>query len=65
MGDMGNKTKTLLENQGQEPRVSCRVPRKTLTKLERIARSNGISVSDVVRMSLSKALPDYETKQAA
>jgi antitoxin component of RelBE/YafQ-DinJ toxin-antitoxin module len=35
-----------------------------MRRLERIAKANGIDVSDVVRMSLNKALPDYEAKAA-
>lgn len=49
----------------KEPRVSCRVPRKLMTRLERIASANGMDVSDVVRMSLYRVLPEYEQRKAA
>lgn len=49
----------------KEPRVSCRVPKKLMKRLEKIARANGIDVSDVVRMALNRALPAYEMKKAA
>ncbi len=51
--------------QPKEPRVSCRVPRKLLNRLGKIARANGMDVSDVVRMSLYRILPEYEKKEAA
>lgn len=60
MGHMRNEAV-----KAKEPRVSCRVPRKLMTRLERIARANGIDVSDVVRMALNRALPSYEMKKAA
>jgi antitoxin component of RelBE/YafQ-DinJ toxin-antitoxin module len=44
----------------KEPRVSCRVPRKMMTRLERVAKNNGIDISDVVRMALNRILPTYE-----
>jgi hypothetical protein len=43
-----------------EPRVSCRVPPKLMNRLIRIAKANGMDVSDVVRMSLYRILPSYE-----
>jgi len=43
-----------------EPRVSCRVERAFLARLEGVAASNGISVSAFVRMTLTRALPEYE-----
>lgn len=46
----------------KEPRVSCRVPRKLMNRLEKIAAANGVDVSDVVRMSLYRVLPTYEQK---
>lgn len=49
----------------KEPRVSCRVPRKLINRLKKIARNNGMDVSDVVRMSLYRVLPEYEKKEAA
>ncbi len=49
----------------KEPRVSCRVPRKLMNRLERIADANGMDVSDVVRMSLYRVLPEYEQRKAA
>lgn len=45
--------------------MSCRVPRKLLNRLGKIARANGMDVSDVVRMSLYRILPEYEKKEAA
>lgn len=51
--------------QSKESRVSCRVPRKLMIRLEKIARSNGMDVSDVVRMSLYRVLPEYEKQEAA
>ena len=50
-----NKTKP-----AKEPRVSCRVPRPMMNRLEKIAVRNGIDVSDVVRMALNQVLPEYE-----
>lgn len=47
-------------NQVKEPRVSCRVPRPLMTRLEKIATANGIDVSDVVRMALNRVLPEFE-----
>lgn len=47
----------------KEPRVSCRVSPKLMRRLERVARANGIDVSDVVRMALNRTLPQYETAQ--
>lgn len=44
----------------KEPRVSCRVTPELMGRLERIAAANGIDVSDVVRMALNRALPNYE-----
>lgn len=49
----------------KEPRVSCRVPRKLLTRLEKVAAQNGIDVSGLVRMSLYRVLPEYEKQEAA
>ena len=46
-------------------RVACRVPKKLLTRVKKIARDNGMDVSDVVRMSLYRVLPEYEKKEAA
>jgi len=45
-------------------RVSCRVPRALKRRVQNIARRNGIDVSDVVRMALSRGLPSFE-KEAA
>ena len=52
-------------SKAKEPRVSCRVPRKLILRLEKIARANGMDVSDVVRMSLYRVLPEYEKQEAA
>lgn len=46
-------------------RVACRVPKKLLNRVKKIARQNGMDVSDVVRMSLYRVLPEYEQKEAA
>ena len=54
--DSANKPKP-----AKEPRVSCRVPRELMKRLEKIAVANGIDVSDVVRMALNRALPIFET----
>ena len=54
--DSTNKPK-----QAKEPRVSCRVSRELMKRLEKIAVANGIDVSDVVRMALNRALPIFET----
>ena len=44
----------------KEPRVSCRVSRPLMNRLEKVADANGIDVSDVVRMALNRILPEYE-----
>jgi metal-responsive CopG/Arc/MetJ family transcriptional regulator len=58
-------SRTPLENTNKqsESRVSCRVPRKLMRRLEKVARTNGMDVSDVVRMSLYRILPQYEQSQ--
>lgn len=53
------------KNQPAQPRpldirISCRVPRALKRRVENIARRNGIDVSDVVRMALSRGLPVFE-----
>lgn len=58
MGKLTNRPSGKTE---KESRVSCRVTASTLANLARIAKQHGISVSDVVRMSLLKVLPLYET----
>lgn len=47
-------------NGTKETRVSCRVPLKLMNRLKKVAQSNGMDVSDVVRMSLYQILPGYE-----
>ena len=47
-------------NTAKEPRVSCRVSRPLMNRLEKIANANGIDVSDVVRMALNRVLPEFE-----
>lgn len=53
------------KTKSKEPRVSCRAPRALIIRLERIARQNGMDVSDVVRMSLYQSLPRFEQKGVA
>jgi len=53
-----------IHKKARESRVSCRVPRPLMTRLQRIAHQNGIDVSDVVRMALNQNLAKYE-KEAA
>jgi predicted DNA binding CopG/RHH family protein len=59
---MQTPTKTSLP---PDYRVACRVPKKLLTRVKKIARDNGMDVSDVVRMSLYRVLPEYEKQEAA
>lgn len=60
---MSNKV-TRSPNKPEDIRVSCRVPRQLRTRVRRIARTNGIDVSDVVRMALNRGLLAYEAPQS-
>lgn len=65
MGNVGSMSKPVKTSANKikpskEPRVSCRVSRQLMERLEKIAVRNGIDVSDVVRMSLNRVLPEYE-----
>ena len=47
-----------------ESRISCRVDRSLMERISRVAKENGISDSDVVRMALNQQLP-RKGKEAA
>lgn len=64
MSNRATKTPTKA-SRPKEPRVSCRVPRRLIVRLGKIARANGMDISDVVRMSLYRVLPEYEKREAA
>ena len=47
-----------------EPRVSCRVTQELHQRIAKVAQSNGMDASDVVRMALLRVLPLYEKAAA-
>ena len=54
-------SETTIKNKvSKEPRVSCRVPRKLYNRIGKVSRQLGVDASDVVRMALNRALPEYE-----
>lgn len=48
-----------------ETRLSVRIPVALEQRIERIAKANGISGSDVVRMALNSGLPGLDGKSKA
>ena len=46
-----------------EYRVTARVPKKLLDRAEKVADAIGVSVSDLVRMSLNRLLPEYDHRK--
>lgn len=55
MNEAANKIKAT-----KETRVSCRVPKKLYNRISKVSRQLGVDASDVVRMALNRALPEYE-----
>lgn len=44
-----------------EKQITFKVPSATLSKLENLAKDEGLSVSDVIRLALKKALEPHAT----
>lgn len=51
--------------EGVENRLSVRVPVALSRRIDRIAKANGISSADVVRMALNSGLPVMDSKPKA
>ena len=47
----------------KEPRVNCRVTADIQRRIEKVAETNGIASSDVVRMAINRSLPQFESEQ--
>lgn len=56
---MATNTRTSVK----EPRVNCRVTADIQRRIERVAETNGIDASDVVRMAINRVLPQFEAEQ--
>ena len=60
-----NGLKRVTSGNGKENRLSVRIPVSLEQRIIRIARMNGISGADVVRMALNVGLPSLDGKGKA